>query len=158
MDLESTDALIGLGISAATLLGILVGWFRWVRPKIKSATDQVAAARDAILGREEIKDNITGRTLVPALPGLGVRMAYAEDTLAHQQKQMDLLTDAVDRLANVQEQLNDLVRRVVALEAQSIERVATKAEAVAAWRAIERVAEGQPPVDDTIDVPPEIQD
>ena len=159
MDIESTDALIGLGISAATLVGLLVGWLRWVRPKVKSATGQVAAASDAILGREEITDNITGRTLVPALPGLGVRMAFAEDSLTHQQAQMDKLTDAVARLADVQQQIDDLLRRIVALETGTIERVATKAEAVAAWRAIERVAEGQPVSDaDVIDEAPEIED
>lgn len=154
MNVENTDALIGLGISAATLLGIVVGWYRWVRPKVKSATNQVAAARDAILGREEITDNITGRTLVPALPGLGVRMAFAEDSLSHQQAQMDKLTDAVAKLADVQQQIDDLLRRIVALETGTIERVASKAEAVAAWRAIEKVAEGSVN-EDAIDLPPE---
>lgn len=160
MDLEQTNALIGLGIGAATLLGIVIGWMKWVRPRIRKGVDQVTGVRDAILGREAIVDSITGKELAPALPGMGVRMAQQEAVSKLQQEQMTLLTDAVAKLANTHQRLDDHDRRLNALEAAAIERVATKAESVAAWRAVAAVA-GDKDVDEPTEAsvePPSIED
>lgn len=137
-----TPAEIGTGlvavaaaIGALALLGkyALKGW-RWQRAFSRKA----AAIGDAILGRDAVVDSITGKEIAPPLPGMGVRMA-------HQEQQMEAITVAVTKLASQQEYLVDHERRIKALEDQAVERVVTRAESAAAWRAVEAVAKNDPP-------------
>lgn len=137
-----TPAEIGTGlvavaaaIGALALLGkyALKGW-RWQRAFSRKAT----AIGDAILGRDAVVDSITGKEIAPPLPGMGVRMA-------HQEQQMEAITVAVTKLASQQEYLVDHERRIKALEDQAVERVVTRAESAAAWRAVEAVAKNDPP-------------
>lgn len=130
MGVNETGALLGLAISAVTLLGVLAGYMRWVRPRLRRAVRQVIAVRDSILGREAIGDSITGREIEPALPGVGVR-------LAAQERQMEQLTEAVTRIAASQARLENHEERIAALEAGAYERIANKAESVAMFQAIE---------------------
>lgn len=140
-----TPAEIGTGlvavaaaIGALALLGkyALKGW-RWQRAFSRKAT----AVADSILGRDAVVDSITGKEIAPALPGMGVRMA-------HQEQQMEAITVAVTKLASQQEYLVDHERRIKALEDQAVERVVTRAESAAAWRAVEAVAKNDPPESD----------
>jgi hypothetical protein len=150
IDLDNTDRVIGLLVAVCTLLGLVVGWVRWVRPKIHNGRREVVAVRDAILGRDAIADSITGREIAPAVPGIGVRMA-------HQEKQMELLTEAVAQIANSQLRFDNLEthvanheERLKSLEDASVERVVTKVESAQAWRAMEEAIKAEP--DETPDL------
>lgn len=140
--LGNFDALTKTLIGAVTLVGVFFSFLRWVRPMVRRWGADVRAGRDALVGREAVHDSITGRVIAPALPGIGVRM----DTMETQQA---VLTDAVAKLANSTVRLDDLDIRVKRLEVGVVERIVTKSESAAAWRAVEAVANGTPPPDDT---------
>ena len=150
IDLDNTDRVVGLLVAVCTLLGLVVGWVRWVRPKIHNGRREVVAVRDAILGRDAIADSITGKEIAPAVPGMGVRMA-------HQEAQMQALTDVVARLADSQSRFDNLETltgdhavRIKALEDAVVERVVTKVESAQAWRAMEEAIKAEP--DETPDL------
>lgn len=111
----------------------LKAWRTW-----RTARAKVTAVGDAILGREAVVDTITGKEIIPPLPGIGVRMA-------HQEQQMEAITAAVTRLASQHEALKDHETRIARLEEAAVERVVTKAESAAAWGAVEAIAKAQPP-------------
>lgn len=111
----------------------LKAWRAW-----RIARAKVTAVGDAILGREAVVDTITGKEIVPPLPGIGVRMA-------HQEQQMEAITAAVTRLASQHEALKDHESRISRLEDAAVERVVAKAESAAAWGAVEAIAKAQPP-------------
>ncbi|GAB3776807.1 putative coiled-coil protein SlyX [Nocardioides ginsengisegetis] len=140
----------GLSASAQLLillggaLAVLAGWLRWVRPKIRNTRRDTVAIRDAILGRDAIVDTITQQELAPALPGIGQRMA-------HQEAQMQTMTEAVTQLAQTHQQMAEvraevksLAGRVEKLEAGTVERIVTRAESAAAFRAIEAAHNSHP--------------
>jgi hypothetical protein len=129
--------LLATVIGIATAVGVFL---RWVRPKMKQAASDIRAGRDALVGREPVFDSITGAELVPALPGIGVRMSTTE-------QQMGVLTDAVAKLADSSLRLDDHEGRLKRLEEGVVERVVTRAESTAAWRAVEAIA--TQPADDT---------
>ncbi|KAB2808304.1 hypothetical protein F9L07_22580 [Pimelobacter simplex] len=152
--LDRTNDIIGLVLGVLALLGALLSYLRWVHPRIKKARATGRAAIDALLGRDAIRDSITGEEIHPALPGVGARMA-------HQEQQMELLTVTVTKLVDQQvhqqkleRRVDGLEHRVKGLEDQTIERVAGKAESVAAWRAVEAVAKQADPTTPEIQEPP----
>jgi hypothetical protein len=127
----------------ATIIAILTatfGFFRWVRPKMKQAASDVRAGRDALVGRDAVYDSITGKELAPALKGIGVRMDMNEQQMVVQAQQMGVLTDAVAKLADSSLRLDDHDLRLKRLEEGMVERVVTRAESTAAWRAVEAIA------------------
>jgi hypothetical protein len=128
-----TAAIIG----GSAVLGIVIGWLRWVRPRLRHLFDQIGAVRDSILGREAVTDSITGAELAPALPGVGVR-------LAEQEKHLGILSEAVATIAQSHARLEDHEGRIVALEAAAVERVVTRAESAAAWAAMEAATKATP--------------
>jgi hypothetical protein len=134
--LNQSQAVIACTVGGLTILAALVGYVRWARPGIKQAKSDFVAARDSIVGRDAVKDSITGREIEPALPGIGVRMAANERNLGR-------LTDAVAQIAQSHARLENHEERIVQLEAGAVERVMSKAESAAAWRAIAAVA-GEP--------------
>lgn len=131
-EISSSVVLLGAVVGALALLWTKVGRKAWVG--YRTARAKATAVGDAILGRDAVVDTITGKEIAPALPGIGVRMA-------NQEQQMEAITVAVTRLASHQETLIDHEGRLKALEEASIERVVTKAESAAAFRAIEAVAQ-----------------
>jgi hypothetical protein len=145
--LEQTSTLVGIASALVVVLGAVIGWLRWVRPRARRAASRVGAALDTIAGREAIVDNITGRELAPALPSIGERMDTMERTvsmLAQQQahqavqdREIAALTGRVENVENDVQQLKD----------GTIERIAAKAESVAAWKAVEAVAKQTDPID-----------
>lgn len=156
--IDPTDAneYVTLALGIIALLGAVLAWIRWVRPRIRRGRAEITAVRHALLGREEIVDSITGKTIEPALPGIGTRMA-------NQEQQMELLAVTVTKLVDQQVHQQKLEERVdlhearlVALEEQTIERVAAKAESISAWRAVEAVAKQTPDPDPA--PAPEIED
>lgn len=143
--LSNIDALSKALIGVGALIGMLFGFFRWVRPGARALAKDFRAGRDALVGREAIHDTITGKEIVPALPGIGVRM----DTTENQMKQ---LATALATLVDNSHRLDDLEPRVAKLEEAAVERVVARAESASAWRAIEAVAKTGTPV---IDVEPD---
>lgn len=135
--IEGTNEAVALALGITALLGVFVGWVRWVRPKIRNGRREVVAVRDAILGRDAIHDSITGKEIEPALPGMGVRMA-------HQEQQMQILTEAVAKIADSHLALENLEKRVKVLEDARMERVVSRAESANAWRAIAAAHEAGP--------------
>lgn len=99
-------------IALAGAVGVVVAFMRWVRPRLRSWGADIRAGRDALVGREAIIDSITGKELVPALPGMGVRMDSNE-------RQLATLTEAVTALALSTVRLDDHERRLAVLEQAS---------------------------------------
>ena len=135
-------------LALATLLGVLVGWFRLVRPRILRGRSEVTAIHDSILGRDAIVDSITGREIEPALPGVGVRLAATEEHLG-------VLAQAVATIAESHVRLEDHEQRLTRLEEASVERIVSRAESAAGWRAMEEAIKAEPDVvvDDRPDPP-----
>lgn len=140
MDLLSKALATFIGLA-----GAIFGFFRWVLPRYRAVRSDIRAGRDALVGREAVVDSITGKVLAPALPGIGVRMETNE-------QQLSVLTEAVATLASSTARLDDHDKRIeaqdlriAALETGYGERVVTRLESTAAWRAVEAVANSTPP-------------
>lgn len=138
--IEAVAALVAV-------IAALYGLWRWLRPKIQRAWGTLVAALDSIVGRDEVRDSITGKVLAPELPGIGKRMA-------HQEQQMELLTVTVTKLVDQQvhqqkleQRVSDVEDRVTKLENSTIERIASRAESAAAYRAIETAIKATPDVE-----------
>ena len=148
MDLDRTNEIVGLALGLLALMGAVAGWLKVIRPRYRAARRKAIAISDALIGREAITDTITGRELAPALPGIGARMETVEKAVTHV---ADLLTTQRDQdreIETLKERVTEAHKRIDNLEAQTIERVATKAESVAAWKAVAAVANQPDPMDD----------
>lgn len=95
--------------AAAAAVGVLAGWLRWIRPRWRHLRGEAIAARDQLLGRDEIVDSITGRQIAPPLPGVGVRLETQEHLLAE-------VVGAVRQLADTSQRLDDHEQRLERLE------------------------------------------
>ena len=135
---ETTGALLGV----IALLGAVAGWVKWLRPKLYARELDQVAQRDALIGRPPVLDSITGKVLAPALPGIGQRMDTIETAVAELVRSKERHEAHEAHLARHDDQ-------IAALEAGSVERVVSKAESAAAWRAMEAAALAQP--DETSD-------
>ncbi len=142
VSLDQTSASVSVALGIIAILGAVVAHFRWVRPKYRRGRDMFVAGRDSLIGRPAIVDTITGKELSPALPGIGNRMENVE------QNQIET-RDALRHIAAVMEgqqiqdrRIDDHETRLHALEAAAVERIVTKAESAAAWRAVEAVSGG----------------
>lgn len=123
---DEIDVVVKAFLSFVAVATVVVGWFKWLRPRVKRAQQESVAIRDAILGRDAILDSITGEERVPALPGIGMRMATVEEALV--------------ALADVHVKMLDHEERIRSLETGSLERIAARADSVAAFKAIEAIA------------------
>lgn len=144
---------------------VIAGWWKVIRPRWRKVASTVVAIRDAILGRDEIHDSITGAKIADALPGMGVRTAHLEQQMTHQVEQMGHqvaqmreLTQVVKTLAETQSRQQDHGARLDAHDAQfavvnerltkvelgAAERVVARVESTAAFRAIEEAIKAQP--------------
>jgi len=144
MDLTNFNAAIDTALALGALVGLIAAWLRWVRPRIRKTKATMTAATDAIVGRPAVLDSITGEERVPALPGIGVRMA-------HQEQQMELLAITVTKLVDQQthqlaleQRVSAHDKRLEALEEAAVERIFTKSESIAAWQAM-KAAHNAPP-------------
>lgn len=116
-----------------TLVGGVIGIWVWVRPAFKRSR----AVADAILGEEAVSDR-AGKEIQPARPGLVSRVGSVEHAVA-------LLVETNTRLDDHEGRLNGHEEQIKELKEQVIERIAAKAEAVSAWRAVEAVAKNADP-------------
>lgn len=143
--LAKIDLTMKVLIGAATLVGILVGFRRVLLPRWKSIKSDIRAGRDALVGRREQRDSITGTLIAPALPGIGVRMANNETQLERLADAVAILADNALRLTTVEHRVDEHDERLNRLDAAVVERVATRVESTQAWAAVEAVAKSQPP-------------
>lgn len=135
--IENLSAASGLALSILALLAAFVGWVRWVRPRVRKTRDDSVAIRDAILGRDPIIDSITKKEIAPALPGIGQRMATVEQaliTFAQNQHDLEVLRGRVDEHDQDIKELKDA----------RAERVVSRVESAAAFRAMEEAIKATP--------------
>lgn len=130
-------------LAVGAVVSLVAGWLRWVRPRYRRARAEVTGIRDSILGRDAIVDSITGREIEPALPGVGLRLAAQEERLG-------TLAEAFASLANSHAMLDDHETRIQALEVASVERIVSRAESAAGWRAMEEAIKAEPDADGTV--------
>jgi hypothetical protein len=140
-DVDATTRLI-VGIGGA--VAVLATWLAWLRPRYKKSKADAAAIRDAILGRDAVKDSITGKELAPPLPGIGQRMATQETQMAEITTAVAQIAATHLQLARMDQAIDEHEERIKALEDAAVERVVTKAESAAAWRAMEAAALAKP--------------
>lgn len=96
--------------AAVTALGVLVALGRKLWLRLRGGLSKVGAAADALLGRDAVLHPDTGAELVPATPGLGVRLAGIE------QQQSDL-AGAVATMARTQADVAAMQKQVADLTA-----------------------------------------
>ena len=147
--LDNTQAVAGITAAVVATCFTIGGlWLKYGLPKWRRTKAQATAAWDSIVGREAVVDSITGKELAPALPGVGVRL--------------DILTDAVTKMSDQHVRIEslelsrektdaELVAHAAAiqeLKAATVERIVTKSESAAAWRAIEAIAHDPDAVED----------
>jgi len=127
--------LVLLGAAVA----VLVAFFRWIRPRIKSVGSDMRAIRDTLVGRPALHDSITDR-IIPgtALPSIGDRMASQEVAMAEIAESLSKLADATDRLTSLENRMT----RVEGFLTD--ERLLGKIESVQMLRTIETVAQAEP--------------
>jgi len=81
--------------AVATALGVLVALGLRVERRLRAWACKGEAVAEILLGRDEIRHPETGQVLVPATPGLGLRISTIEttlQTLAEHQAGMETLT------------------------------------------------------------------
>ena len=152
--LDRTNDIVGLALGLLALLGALLGYLRWVRPRLKRAVGTWVQLRDSLIGREEQRDSITGRKILDELPGIGVRMDNFERGQQQTQKALEHIATLIESQQQQDQRLDTVERRVDALEQAAIERVATKAESVAMWRGVEAIAKQSDPATPEIEETP----
>lgn len=145
-DLTSINAFTGTTLTVAALLSLVVGWIRWVRPRYRNGKRTFTAVVDTLVGREAIVDPITQRELAPAIKGVGARMEATEQEQKEQSRQLAVMAQAVAKIAESHVQLDQHEQRIRALEEAAVERVASRAESIAAWRAMEAATLATPDV------------
>jgi hypothetical protein len=156
------DQWATLGAGLVVILGGIASYVKWMRPFLMAAKHDIVSGRDALLGRDEIRDTVTGKVLAPALPGMGIRMDTNE-------QQMSVVVDAVAQIAPAlakiadtqkwqedagveitklrtqqiehQKQITENARDIAELRHGYVERVMSRADSEAAFRAIEAVAQ-----------------
>jgi len=133
-DLDSTNALLAALLAGATLIGIVVGWARWIRPRLELRMRTREGIRETILGRPPVYDKANpGKILAAAQPGLATRL--------------DTLEGLVAQIADQQRKLDSHDHRITELENARVERVATQLEATAMWEGIGRLHDGPDRID-----------
>lgn len=152
--LSTAESLWAILASLVVVVSALIAFVKWIRPKYNRGKSDVVAIRDSMLGREEVRDSITGHVISPALPGIGVRMDS-------QERQMAVITEAVAKIADSHlrleqhdSQISELNNRVSKLEQSTVERIVARAESTAAFRAIEAAQKAVPDVLDVDDATP----
>lgn len=136
----SVEHIIVAGAVVTALTAIVLGVRRfvgWCRRVASSSGELYAAVRDTNLGRDEVRDSITGEVIHPPVPSIGVRMAQVEEgveqTRGLQVQTNELMQQMLDVVQSQQHQdtrLDDHESRIGALEGASDERTITRAESL----------------------------
>lgn len=154
MSLDRSNEIVGLAVGVLTLMGLMLGYVKVVRPRWRKFRDRAIGGLDALVGREAVHDSITGKEIAPALPGIGTRMETVEQAIEHIADLLTTQRTQDQQIAELREDLGQLTHRVKTLEDGAIERVAGKAESISAWRAVEAVAKNTDPTTPEIEEQP----
>lgn len=150
---DTTALIIGIGSALVILAGAYKVLWRGKGDKgsenykpgwAKGILLDLRALRDAILGRDAVRDSITNEVKIPPLPGIGMRMAHQEAMSLEQSERLAELTRALTTLVDQGRRLDEHDGRLAALESAAVERVVSKAESAAAWRAMEAATLAKP--------------
>lgn len=150
--MPDVEPFLTIALTSIGIVGGLAGWVRWGRPRAQKAWRTVVAAFATLAGTEEVRHKITNEVIVPAQPGVGVQIANL--TAAHIEL-AEVVKKLVEQQAHteaLQAGQHDHEKRIVVLEQAQVERIVTKAESAAAWRAVEAAHNAQP---DHVDVDPD---
>jgi hypothetical protein len=143
---SSLDPFLQTIITLGLVIGVLMGFFKWVRPRIKNFFSDLRAIRDTLVGRPAMRDSVTQKLLPgTALLSIGDRMAVQEASLVQ-------IAEAVETLATNTDRITRLELTVDRIEkALTDERILGKIEGVQMLRTMERIATptdtANPPVD-----------
>lgn len=162
---STTQVFWGVLASMATVALVAGGLLKTVHPKWKEAKQDIRAGRDALLGRPAVYDSITREIVQAELPGIGVRMANNEVIQRQQAQQLTVLTDAVTKIADshsrmdlafsriskVEEEVVTLRDEVKDLKVAAVERIVSRQDSVAAFRAIEAAQKATPTDEESIE-------
>ena len=106
---------VALAVGLIAILSALIGWLKWLRPKIRRGQSEAVAVRDAILGRDAVRDSITGKELAPRLPGIGQRIDTVEQAVATLADQHRILDDHDSSIRSLQSEQVSQADRIKAL-------------------------------------------
>lgn len=137
---QTTEVIIWLGAA----LAVIGGWFKWIRPRARKWWKTGGAIVATLVGTDEVRHKVTGAVIAEAQPGVGVQLANL--TTAHVQLAgvVTKLVEQQEHTEALQDGQRDHERRIVVLEAASVERIVTRAESAQAWRAVEAAHNAQP--------------
>lgn len=131
-------------VGIAALIGAIAAFVRWGLPRYRQARSTTRAVVATLVGTEEVRDPITNELIRPAQPGVGVQVSdlrMAVTKLVEQQAHTEAL----------QGHFHDLERRtktneddIAELKAAQVERIVSRAESAAAFRAIEEAVKATP--------------
>lgn len=136
--LGALDDYAGWIVAVSAGLTTLVVGGRWIRKRFQRFSHKWDSAREALVGREEIRHPDTGAVLVKATPGLGQRLAHIEENLtvlSDTRSEMQALTARVDSIASSLEQHT--------MESAEVWQARAQAESKM-WDTIKTIAEAPP--------------
>lgn len=136
--LGALDNYAGWIVAVSAGATTLVVFWRWARKRLQRFSHKWDSAREALVGREEIRHPDTGAVLVKATPGLGQRLAHIEENLtvlSDTRTEMQALTARVDSIATSLEQHT--------MESAEVWQARAQAEAKM-WDTIKTIAEAPP--------------
>jgi len=136
-----TDDWAAVAGTASVLVAAAIGFRRRVIPWWRRVSGKFDAITETLVGREAIHDAATGKELVPAQPGLGVRIATLEEGFSELAKQSHRMDTLERQMMQQGEQLQLHATEIAALKRAETERIVTRAESAQMWRA---VADGDP--------------
>lgn len=105
-------SIIITAAAVASALGVLWALGRKLVKRARVGLTKVGAATDALLGRDAVLHPDTGAVLVPATPGLGVRLAGIEETQSDLTSAVATMAKTVADVAALQQQVTDLTGTV----------------------------------------------
>lgn len=129
--IKSSADWLAVTFGGLVVLGI-VG--RWIVKRVRRWSVKLEQVREVLVGREEIRHPDSGRVLVDATPGIGMRLATIEETLVVLGSTDRGLQELGQKVGELADQLGQHVT-----EANELELARTR-EREEMWHAIQAVA------------------
>lgn len=140
-DLSALDTSISLCVGALALAAAIVGVWRKVLPRLRKRAAEREAINAVLLGRPAVPRNrITGEQALPGIPSIGQRMSEISERTANVEKAVVAIAQQHQEITDLKADVAELKSDVAELKEQRVERVVTRAESIAAWKAIEATA------------------
>lgn len=82
MVLEHLSEPVDVTLSVIALVSAVLGWFRWIRPRLRARLERQRSIDEVLLGRDAIPANsITGAAAQPAKPSIGQQVTAQAEML-----------------------------------------------------------------------------